>query len=60
MGHHLEKGENQEVEVCFLCDPDPSLSVKGHIVLTVRCCSSVEEQSSWLDGKQTVRLVTEH
>lgn len=47
----------------FICELGTSLTVdcqRAHCLLTVRRCSSLEEQLSWLDsnGKHKVRLVT--
>lgn len=61
-GASWEKWEDQEVEVSFICEPQHLCLSRAHCLLTVRRCSSVDEQLSWLDcnGKHKVRLVTKH
>lgn len=63
VGHHGKSGRTTRYNCALHLWIWTSLPVpRTHCVLTVRCCSSVEEQLSWLDynGKHKVRLVNEH
>lgn len=60
-GASWEKRKDKRREHCFKSvNWNIFASQRAHFPLTVRRCSSVEEQLTWLDsnGKHTVRLVT--